>query len=131
VHGVLAGFSTARRVKRRQFLRVVATTAVACTVAAGGWTDAFASTSRSSTVTTRDLAALGKDYLAAHPREANKAWLLAQLPGVDATAPVADQLATLLPEIAADFAADRVVAVDGWVIARSDARAVGAIALGA
>jgi hypothetical protein len=74
---------------------------------------------------------LGKAYLAAHPHEANRRFLLAHLPGIDAQQPVRGQLRSLLPTAARDFGAGRVVTVQGWQLSRTEARAAAAVALGA
>jgi hypothetical protein len=74
---------------------------------------------------------LGRLYLRDHPDERNAATLRALLPGLDASQPVRPQLPDLAPVAVGDFGAGRVVDVDGWHLALTEARASAAIALGA
>ena len=74
---------------------------------------------------------LGHAYLHAHPREADPTFLLAHLPGIDTSRGVRSQMPTLVPAITRDFAAGRVVTVQGWQLSRTEARAAAAVALGA
>ena len=76
------------------------------------------------------VAALGRVYLRRHPAEAHPTRLLRQLPAVRSAHPVRPQLPRLTSTIVADFDTGRVVNVDGWELARSEARAAAAIALG-
>jgi hypothetical protein len=81
---------------------------------------------------TRDgVARLGRAYLRAHPDQRDLATLRSSLPQLDATQPYRPQLPTLAAANADDFAHGRVVAVDGWLLADTEARAAAAVALGA
>jgi len=68
--------------------------------------------------------AVGEGYLRAVPEEADLATLLAALP-----APGGDVAAAARRRIAADFTNGETVAVDGWLLSRSEARAAAALAL--
>lgn len=81
--------------------------------------------------TTRRIAALGKAYLKLRPDEADKAFLLRNLPDVDTTRPVVVQLPALQRPIVDDFVAGRFVSVLGWQLAVTEARAAALVALGA
>jgi len=74
---------------------------------------------------------LGRRYLHDHPEESDAAQLRSLLPGLDATQPVRPQLPALAPASVGDFEAGRVVFVDGWHLAVTEARASAAVALGA
>ena len=74
---------------------------------------------------------LGNAYLRSHPDEADKKFLLAHLPGIDASAPVRPQLPALALAITKDFEAGRVVSLQGWQLSRTEGRAAAAVALGA
>ena len=74
---------------------------------------------------------MGQDYLRRYPSEADKTRLVQQLPGVDPGRPLLAQFSTLQSRFVEDFTAGRVVGVDGWVLAVTEARAAAAIALGA
>lgn len=67
---------------------------------------------------------VGEGYLRAMPEEADLATLLAALP-----APDGDVAAAARRRIAADFVNGDTVAVDGWLLSRSEARAAAALAL--
>jgi hypothetical protein len=77
------------------------------------------------------VARLGRGYLRRHPHEADATFLRAQLRGIDTDTNVRPQLPKLATAAADDFAGMEVVNVDGWYLARSEARAAAAIALGA
>ena len=81
-------------------------------------------------------AAVGRAYLASHPAEADRARLTAGLDQAlrcqecDPARARTDQLrAALAGRIRADFAAARVVMVDGWVLSETEARLCGLAAL--
>ena len=76
------------------------------------------------------IAALGRAYLRRHPGESHATLLLRELPGVRSAHPVRPQLPRLTNTIVSDFDAGRVVNVDGWELAGTEARAAAAIALG-
>jgi len=76
------------------------------------------------------VAALGRAYLRRHPGESHATLLLRELRGVRSAHPVRPQLPRLTSTIVSDFDAGRVVNVDGWELARTEARAAAAIALG-
>lgn len=71
------------------------------------------------------LAALGERYLREVPAERDPAVLRAALPALDGSVPAdpATQLAALREQVAADYEADEVVELDGWLIARTEGRA--------
>jgi hypothetical protein len=80
-------------------------------------------------------ARVGSAYLEQHPAEARLAHLLESLVGgwhdagwVD-RAPAAELRSRLREQIRADFAGRRTVRVQGWVLARSEARLFGLAAL--
>jgi hypothetical protein len=74
---------------------------------------------------------LGRAYLQDYPKEADRKYLLAHLPGIDTSRDVRTQLPALQPAVTADFTAGRVVSVQGWQLSRTEARAAAAVALGA
>lgn len=78
------------------------------------------------------LVALGRRYLDAHPDEADEAVLLDALPALGGQAPSdpATQLAVLSEQVAADYADDDLVVLDGWILARTEGRAAALYALG-
>ena len=68
----------------------------------------------------RSAAIVGQVYLQQHPEEANVETLLA---GIDAAhLPPAERAPLTDRRIRADFAAGRVVTIDGWILARTEAR---------
>lgn len=73
---------------------------------------------------------LGQSYLAGHPDEADPTKLRSLLPGLDAAQPVRPQLPAMVAPSIADFEAGRIVFVDGWHLALTEARASAAVALG-
>ncbi len=77
------------------------------------------------------LAALGQRYLREVPDERDEAVLLAALPALGGSVPSdpAAQLAALREQIAADYAADEMVELDGWLITRTEGRAAALYAL--
>jgi hypothetical protein len=117
------------RVGRRAFLRGVATVSVAG-VALGREIVSAANPAEAATPAD-GVVKLGRSYLKLHPDESNRGFLLAQLPGIDARRPVRAQLPSLASAFADDFAAARVVTVQGWQLSRTEARAAAAVALGA
>jgi hypothetical protein len=83
-------------------------------------------------------AAVGRAYLAGHPAEADRARLAAGLAEAarcqdcdPAQAPAERLRAALARPIRADFAAARVVRVDGWVLSATEARLCALAALSA
>jgi len=74
---------------------------------------------------------LGRAYLQANPKEADRKYLLAHLPGIDAARDVRSQLPALQPAVVADFTVGRVVSVEGWQLSYTEAIAAAAVALGA
>lgn len=67
---------------------------------------------------------VGARYLATHPDDADPEALLAALPPVDG-----DPTAAAAALVRSDFARGDTVVVDGWVLARSEARASAILAL--
>jgi len=83
-------------------------------------------------------AVVGRAYLAGHPGEADRDRLAARLDHAlrcqdcDPARARIEQLRTaLVGQIRADFAAARVVTVDGWVLSETEARLCGLAALSA
>jgi hypothetical protein len=74
---------------------------------------------------------LGRSYLRDHADERDAATLRSMLPGIDPARPVLPQLPDLVSAVVDDFGAGRVVDVDGWHLAVTEARASAAVALGA
>jgi hypothetical protein len=78
----------------------------------------------------RKARALGERYLALHPEAAGRAALAARL-GLDAApisrASLRERLASLRER---DFAQRRIVAIDGWILARSEAEICALLSLG-
>jgi hypothetical protein len=68
--------------------------------------------------------AVGAAYLAGWPGEADLATLLTLLPSPDG-----DVVATARALISADFSAGATIVLDGWVLARSEARAAAVLSL--
>jgi hypothetical protein len=68
--------------------------------------------------------AVGAAYLAESPDEADLATLLALLPSPDG-----DVVATARALISAEFSAGATIVLDGWVLARSEARAAAVLSL--
>ena len=78
------------------------------------------------------IATVGAAYLAtADATEADEAALRAALPTLTGTTPddLIDQLGTIRPAVEADFTEDRIVEVDGWILAQSEARAAALVHL--
>jgi hypothetical protein len=122
---------------RRRFVGLLAAGGAAVMVGAHDLIDGRASASTSAAAVGArkhgpdGVVTLGKAYLKAHPGEANRRFLLAHLPGIDATQPVRGQLPSLARPAALDFGAGQVVTVQGWQFSRTEARAAAAVALGA
>jgi hypothetical protein len=122
---------------RRTFLTLLAAGTVSgaawsgltAVVAPGADAPAAAATGSSSRVD--GVVRLGRSYLHDHPAESDATQLRSLLPGLDATKPVRPQLPALAPASVGDFEAGRVVFVDGWHLAFTEARASAAVALGA
>ncbi len=79
----------------------------------------------------RSLVAVGRRYLDVHPEEASVAFLLRAIPqlGTDVPLDPVVGLAGLRDRVAEDFAAGEVVSVDGWLLARTEARAAALYAI--
>jgi hypothetical protein len=77
------------------------------------------------------IAMVGAAYLAGHPEQADEATLRAGLPGLTADDPddIVRQLPTIDDDVRTDFAEDRVVSVDGWVLSLTEARAAALVHL--
>ena len=73
---------------------------------------------------TPGVLAVGRAYLRDVPEEANMGVLLARLP-----VPDGDVVAAARSRVATDFGARHTVSVDGWVLARSEARAAALLSL--
>jgi hypothetical protein len=122
-----------QRVGRRTFVGLLGAGAVAGVAAANGLVVGTPRAGAAPAAGARPdgVEALGNAYLRAYPREADPAFLLAHLPGIDTTRGVRGQMHKLVPAITRDFAAGRVVTVQGWQLSRTEARAAAAVALGA
>jgi hypothetical protein len=78
------------------------------------------------------IATVGAAYLAtADASEGDEATLRAALPTLTGATPdeLIDQLGTIRPAVEADFTEDRIVEVDGWILAQSEARAAALVHL--
>jgi hypothetical protein len=75
---------------------------------------------------------IGVAYLAAYPGEASRSHLIERLGAVDRAgggSPSGDELRRRIDEARrADFAAGRIVRVDGWVLAETEARCCALVA---
>jgi hypothetical protein len=76
------------------------------------------------------VVALGRAYLRAHPDEANLAALVREVPQLEEGEGARARLPELTVAVSDDFAAGRMVTVDGWQLSASEARAAAAVALG-
>ena len=74
---------------------------------------------------------LGRVYLREHPENATVERLRSLTTGLDPTKPVRGQLPAIAEAGTAEFATGSTVVVQGWLLARSEACAAAAIALGA
>jgi hypothetical protein len=109
-----------------------AATAALVAVAAGvALTDDDPSADQPGDVTRDAVIRIGAAYRAAYPADDDREMLrrevgdLGGLSGAD----LADRLATLDERVRADFAAGNVVLVDGWLLARTEARAAALVSL--
>jgi hypothetical protein len=77
------------------------------------------------------LVAVGSAYLEQVPDEADVDTLLAALPALEGEVPddPGHALQVLAPEVVADVEAGEVVALDGWVLTRTECRAAALYAL--
>lgn len=78
------------------------------------------------------IATVGAAYLAtAAASEADEAALRTTLPTLTGTTPdeLIAQLGSIRPAVEADFTEDRIVEVDGWILAQSEARAAALVHL--
>ncbi len=74
-------------------------------------------------------ARLGQAYLAVHPSEASSRQLAHRLIGPHWSTE-RDVRARVLAQMKRDFAANRTVRVDGWILSRAEARLYALVALG-
>jgi hypothetical protein len=82
-------------------------------------------------ITDREGAArLGRSYLGAHPTEARSGILVSRLIGPTEPTSAAGASREVASRIRGDYAADRTVVVDGWVLSRTEARLYALVALG-
>jgi len=88
---------------------------------------AFRTALRTALAELHDPARLGRSYLAARPFEADRAALARALGTVGASAPTIASRLDL--QRRRDFARGEIVVVEGWVLARSEARACALLAL--
>jgi len=121
--------------ERRTFLGFVAAAAVAPFVPTSA-ADRIAHAAQAGRAaraagTTDGVVRLGRAYLKAHPKDANVRRLRTEVAGLDPTKPVRDQLPAIGTASSAEFTLGTTVAVDGWLLSRSEARAAAAVALGA
>lgn len=77
-----------------------------------------------------ELTRLGRAYLALTPDEDSVDTLFDRVPDLDRKQPVVGQLPALQSIVTADFARQRTVSVDGWRLARTEARVAALHALG-
>ncbi len=119
------------RFERRTFLGFVAVAAAAPFVPRLNFDRLDRSTRAARAVATDGVVRLGRAYLKAHPKDASVRRLRTEITGLDATKPVRPQLPAIAAACTAEFVRGRTVAVDGWLLAGSEARAAAAVALGA
>jgi hypothetical protein len=125
------GLEREQPVGRRTFVGLLAAAGAAgIGIARGSGHSAFAAAPARAATPPDGLVLLGRAYLHDHPSESNADRLVRKLPGVDARRKVRPQLGTLAAAIADDFHAGRVVTVQGWQLALTEARAAAAVALG-
>lgn len=119
------------RVGRRAFVGLLATAGAATVGGARALVWSLPATAATPHATAPDgLVLLGRAYLHDHPTESDANRLVRRLPGVDPHRRIRAQMAALGPAIADDFRAGRVVTVQGWQLAVTEARAAAAVALG-
>jgi hypothetical protein len=120
---------SAGRYTRRGFLGVAGGTATAVAVGLPrdlAWSDLVAGMAPD-----RDLlAVLGRAYLKIAANEASVDSLFERVPGLSRRRPAAEQLPELQARITSDFARQRTVSIDGWRLARTEARIAALHALG-
>ncbi len=121
---------------RRTFLGALAVGAASGAAVVAGLLEPSTETSAAAVTAaaasnTDGVVAIGRAYLRGHAAEADVGFLTAQLPGAGAGTSVRKLLPDLTGQVADDFAAGRIVSVQGWQLALTEARASAAIALGA
>jgi hypothetical protein len=127
------GLGSEHLVGRRTFVGLVAAGWAAVAAGAEGLLRpgrAAAATGRAAAGRPDGVVVLGRTYLRQHPKESDADFLVRHLPGVDPAEPVRPQLPQLASTVAQDFGAGRVVSVDGWELAQTEARGAGAVASG-
>ncbi|MSO79490.1 MAG: hypothetical protein EXQ79_07760 [Acidimicrobiia bacterium] len=117
------------RFSRRRFLGVTGGAAAAVALGVPGelsWPGAVAAATPGSD----PLARLGRAYLSIAPDEGSVDTLFDRVPGLRRNRPVIEQLPDLQSRVASDFARQRTVSIDGWRLARTEARVAALHALG-
>jgi hypothetical protein len=76
------------------------------------------------------ITSLGRAYLSLTPEEQSVDTLFERVPGLHRNQPVVEQLSGLQAKVTADFARHRTVSIDGWRVARTEARVAALHALG-
>jgi hypothetical protein len=96
-----------------------------------GGTATTSTAASSSPSPVEGVALVGEAYLRDHPDEADESVLRGHLPELESTEATAllAELSELQPRCQAEFEADDVVLVDGWILARSEARGAALVAL--
>jgi hypothetical protein len=128
-----AGLGSEHHLGRRTFVGLLAAGGTAGIAVAHGLVrppGAGASTPGAAAAKADGVVVLGHAYLDAHPTEDDADFLVAHLPGIDPTRTVRPQLPALDPAVGQDFAAGRIVSVDGWQLSLTEARAAAAVARG-
>lgn len=122
------------RFSRRRFLGVTGGAAAAVALGVPGdltWGSGAWGGTAAGVATPRDpLTRLGRAYLALTPDEDSVDTLFDRVPGLDRQQPVVAQLPALQSTVTADFARQRTVSIDGWCLARTEARVAALHALG-
>ncbi len=73
---------------------------------------------------------VGVAYLKKVPEEATRETLLALLPKLEGSKPLASRIRELEDRVAQDFAENRTVLLEGWLLSRTEARAAALLTLG-
>jgi hypothetical protein len=116
------------RLSRRRFLGIAGGTAAVAVAAPRSLALGEAAATPAST---RDpLASLGRAYLSLTPDEVSVDTLFDRVPSLSRARAVVEQLPELQAAVTSDFAHERTVSIDGWRLARTEARVAALHALG-
>ena len=90
----------------------------------------LAAASQSEDEALRKIVRVGRSYLKKVPDEANREKLAALLPSLKGSKRLAARIRALRDRVARDFAENRIVLLEGWLLSRTEARAAALVALG-